>query len=257
MTYLFTFKWTQEIDRVQVSESFLKFKNCGTNDCFGQGRNFGSPKSPVSCVTNPGTLPANKCVSPMCARGLRLKTDVSQSYFYIELFVALIFSFEIVMTYLFSYSGPVEYFSNVWSWIDILATVPSIITIILALAYETTREHYAMRYLGENVFSNFLESGVFKVFRFFKIFKHIPQVSMLVNTFVKVADQLMMVYAFMCLIVMMLAIVFYYMENGRECFYEGVEYRDTLEDDSRYSGRQRCTEEDERMLEEAGVNKGP
>jgi hypothetical protein len=241
-----------------MANSFVKYgDSCGVDagDCFAEGGNFGSPGSSITCSRtdiipdNTDIIPDNKCVSPKCARGDRLIIDLSASYFYIELLITFIFMVEIVLTYIFCHDGLAKYLGNGWSWIDILATVPSIITIILSVVDGSTHEYAARNYLGSNQLTNFLESGVFKVFRFFKIFKHIPQVSMLINTFTKVADQLLMVYAFMILAVMLMAILFFYAEQGRECFYEGIDRRGELDDDPNYIYKEPCKEEDEPMLE--------
>jgi hypothetical protein len=250
------FKWTpheSEIDA--MSEMFLLYE-CSDETCFGQGANFGSRGSNVTCNYSTDVLPDRRCVHPNCAQDALLIKDLTPAYFYVDLFVTSVFSIELILSFVFCHASAVDFFSSAWTWIDIIATVPSIFTISFALASGTTSGYHAQQYFGPSDVSHFLGSGVFELFRFFKIFKHIPEVTVLSNTFLKVADQLFLVYSFMIVSVLIFAFVLYYTEKGRECFFEDVDGRLAL--DSHYNSGEfnssnqaavACTAEDVEMLQ--------
>jgi hypothetical protein len=249
------FYWTLNASkRGDMLALFLEYE-CDKNTCFGMGANFGSIASAYSCSQCPHILPDDHCVHPTCAQGDDLLLDLSPTYFYLDLLVTVIFTIELAMAYVFNHSTAISFFSSKWTWIDLIATVPSIVTISLAIATGTTSVYHVQQYFGASNLGRFFQSGVFAVFRFFKIFKHIPQVVVLQNTFLKVADQLILVYAFMFLFVIVFAMMLYYLESGRECFFDvnnqiaTDEKYNTGKYTSVYSGDQiACTAEDEVML---------
>jgi hypothetical protein len=208
------FKWTTNASEIDAMSALFLDYECDEDTCFGAR----SPE--YTCGDSPQTLPENSCVHPKCAQGEELVVDLSPAFFYVDLVVAVIFTLEIMTSYVFLHATAKSFFRSKWTWIDAMATIPSIITICLAIKTGTISTYYAQSYFGTAYIGSFIQSGFFAVVRFFKVFKHIPEVAVLSNTFLKVADQLILVYAFMMVVVVMFAFVLFYLESGRVCFFD-------------------------------------